>query len=166
MEEVVYIIIVCALVIILGIALIFVKKIEKYKLQEYKNLVLNSEKYFQELELFEGRYLEMVEYHGANIEFSFKNKYSFDYISNLTLKKNYSFIQDKVIYVFNEKLSVKPSIIEYNGKKYFEITDKIKSVNILVSFEKQSHILANYKVIKNGNKYQLTIDEEGVSVNE
>lgn len=166
MDEVIYIIIIFSLAVVLGIVLIFIKKIEKYKNYMYIELVTNSENYFRELSLLEGKYLEIIETHGANIEFSLKNHHSFDYISNVSLKKNYSFIQDKVLYIFNEKLSIKPLIVEKEGKKYFEITDELKSINILVSFEKQSHILAKYKVIKNEGLYQLIIDEEGVNVNE
>ena len=89
MEELVYIIIVFSIAIVLGILLFFVKKIDKYKQEQYKELVLRSERYFQELQLSENCYLEIVKYHGANIEFGFKNKNTYDYISKLSLKKNY-----------------------------------------------------------------------------
>ena len=72
MDEVVYIIIIFSLAVVLGIILIFVKKIEKYKNYMYIELVTNSENYFRELSLLEGKYLEIIETHGANIEFSLK----------------------------------------------------------------------------------------------
>ena len=47
-----------------------------------------------------------------------------------------------------------------------EISDKIKSINILATFESKNNLLVRYNVKKNSQGYSLEIDNSGVEVNE
>ena len=156
------------LIIAIGLLIILYifKKIQKYIEEEYFNLIENTNLYFQELDLLDGKYLEKIEMHGASIVYNLKSDKEFDYISGIELKKHYRFLKDRVIYNFNDNWNIKPNIILIKNKEYYEIDESITKINILVSFEKNHHILAKYLVKKVNQELILIINEEGENLDE
>jgi hypothetical protein len=166
MFEYYYLLIILIIVIVLLIALYIVKKIQNYIEEEYFNLIENTNLYFQELDLLDGKYLEKIDKHGASVIYSLKSNKEFDYISGIELKKHYRFLLDRVVYIFNDNWKEKPRIILINNKEYYEIDESITKIHILVSFEKSHHILAKYLVKKIDQELVLVIDEEGEDLDE
>ena len=166
MDEYIYLIVVSILVVILLVALFFVKKSQKYIDGEYQHLLENSDEYLKNISLKDGKYLEKVKTHGASITYKLNSDGDFDYISNLSLKKNYAFLQDRVVYIFNDNWKTKVEIKVIDNKEYYVLNNQIDNVNILLSFERSQHILARYIVKKVNQEFILVVDEKGVDLNE
>lgn len=165
-KELIYFLILGVLVIILIIALVVIKKIDKYRKSKYQELVKKTELYFQNLSLKDNKYLEYVEKHGATIDFTLSSKGDVDLLSQVEVKNHYRFFLDKVLYIFNDQLKLKPQIEKIDNKEYFIIDGDIKRISVLASFEGKSHILVNYLVKENEDGYYLVIDESKVDVDE
>lgn len=142
------------------VLLILLKITDKYRKKKLKELVEESERYFRNLELKDGKYLEYFEEHGATIDFSWKGKGEKDPLSGVEVKKHYRFYKDRLLYVFNDNLGVKPERVQIENKTYFAVNNKINRIEILTSFEGKSHILAKYSVEKTERGWTLVIDEK------
>lgn len=140
--------------------LILLKITDRYRKKKLKELVEESEKYFQNLTLKEGKYLEYFENHGATVDFSWKGKGEKDPLSKVEVKKHYRFYKDRLLYVFNDRLGFKPEQAVIENKTYFVVNNKINRIEILASFEGKNHILAKYLVEKTGQGFALVIDEK------
>ena len=154
MKELVWTIILALIACLLLGVLIYINHLEKYKKSEYNNLLKLSEEYFQKLTLKDNLYLEKIDLHGSNIDISLKSKGDEDPLTKLKIKKGYRFFKEKV------------NIVKIEEKEYFEINDKIKTINILTTFENKNNLLVRYNVKKNSQGYSLEIDNSGVEVNE
>ena len=166
MKELVWTIILALIACLLLGVLIYINHLEKYKKSEYNNLLKLSEEYFQKLTLKDNLYLEKIDLHGSNIDISLKSKGDEDPLTKLKIKKGYRFFKEKVIYFFNDNIKEKVNIVKIEEKEYFEINDKIKTINILTTFENKNNLLVRYNVKKNSQGYSLEIDNSGVEVNE
>ena len=166
MKELVWTIIVALIACLLLGVLIFINHLEKDKKSEYNNLLKLSEEYFQKLTLKDNLYLEKIDLHGSNIDISLKSKGDEDPLTKLKIKKGYRFFKEKVIYFINDNIKEKVNIVKIEEKEYFEINDKIKTINILTTFENKNNLLVRYNVKKNSQGYSLEIDNSGVEVNE
>ena len=166
MKELVWTIILALIACLLLGVLIYINHLEKYKKSEYNNLLKLSEEYFQKLTLKDNLYLEKIDLHGSNIDISLKSKGDEDPLTKLKIKKGYRFFKEKVIYFINDSIKEKVNIVKIEEKEYFEINDKIKTINILTTFENKNNLLVRYNVKKNSQGYSLEIDNSGVEVNE
>ncbi len=165
-KEIVMIIIISGILVLLVIALLIIKKIEKYRKKIYLDMIKNYEEFFRNLSLVDNKYLPYYETHSANIDFKINSKGDIDELINLKIKKHYKFYHDRLLYFFNDSLSCKPNIVGRDNKPFFELNEKIKKINILATFENGTHILAKYFVIKYDNGLKLILDESEVKEDE
>ena len=166
MKELIFTLILAVVACLLLVVLIYINHLEKYKKSAYAKLVRLSEEYFQKITLKDNLYLEKIDLHGSNIDISLKSKGDEDPLTKLKVKKGYRFFKEKVIYFFNDNIKEKVNIVKIDEKDYFEINDKIKSINILATFESKNNLLVRYNVKKNSQGYSLEIDNSEVEVNE
>lgn len=154
------------ILLILTIIFIILRKSEIYIRKTMEEVVEKSKNYFQELQVYQDRYLEYIEFNGSNIDYALKKENDFDPLSKVVLKKHYKFFKDKILYYFNDNLSIKVETIKENGKNYFILNDKLKTLGVYVSFRGNNHIVVKYKINYVGSKFFLEIDNSEVDVNE
>ena len=99
--------------------------------------------------------------HAAGIRKDKKSLGDKDNITSIQVEKNKRFYFDKIFYIINNQMKypIKTKIIE--GKEYIVIDDKIKTIELLVSFEKPSNFLVRYNINKiDNNKYTIQLIKE------
>ena len=165
-KEIILLVILIVTLIILVTVFITLRKIEKYKASCMDILVPKNEDYYRSLEVEQGNLIRYYEENASFIEFKFKSKGDFDEISSLQLKKHYTFFKNKIFYLINGVLSEKLDVIEIDNQKYIKLNDKIKSLQILVSYGNHTNLLVKYKVIKENESFRLEVDNKEVSLND
>ena len=147
------------------ISLLIVFFITRKRVKKEKEMVELLEKetynYYQKLELKDNKYFPYFYTHGSGIRRDFKSKGDKDNITGITLNKNNRFFFDRILYIVNGKLhgEFDKKIIE--GKEYIVIDKNIKTIELLVSFEKPSHFLVKYNVIKiDKDKFKIELVKE------
>lgn len=166
MKDLWLIIFLVALVIVLLITIIIIRKTNEYKNLKYKELVEKTELYYASLSLIEDNLFPYYTFHACDVEINLKSKGEYDELSQVEIKKHYGFFKDRILYVLNDNLKNKPEIIGKNKQKYILIDEKISSIKILVSFAKNDHLIIKYKINKIGDKYEIVLEESEVNVDE
>lgn len=78
----------------------------------------------------------------------------------IPLKKHYSFFEAKPIYIVNNNLKYLFEFKEVDNKKYIIIDKKIKTLELLVFFDKPSHIMFKYEFRFINGKFEYKVTEE------
>ena len=151
--------------VVSGISLIIVFTYSKKVLRKEKELINKLEeetyKYYQELTLLEDRYFPYFKEHAAGVR---KDKNSLgdgDNITSVKVGKKKKFYFDKIFYILNNQMRYSFKTKSINGMEYIVIDDDIKTLELLVSFEKPSNFLIRYQIKKiENNKYKLELIEE------
>lgn len=151
--------------VISGISLIIVFTFSKTVLKKEKELISKLEEetydYYQKLTLLDDMYFPYFKEHAAGIRKDKKSLGDKDNITSIQVEKNKRFYFDKIFYIINNQMKypIKTKIIE--GKEYIVIDDKIKTIELLVSFEKPSNFLVRYNINKiDNNKYTIQLIKE------
>ncbi len=149
------------LVLTLAIAIVFtvtVKKHTNYQKSKTNELDNNSYDYYLNLKLKDDLYFPYFETHASGVRYLHKSNGSKDKLSGVEVKKHYSFYDDSIIYIVNNRMKYQLDIVTIDEQKYIKLNDDIKDIEILVSFETPSHFLAKFKVNKvNSNKYEIEL---------
>lgn len=148
-------------IVVLVTVSILIKRNKNYRNHIISELEKNSYLYYQELKLLDNEYFPFFAEHASGIISSYKSKGEIDCLSNVSLKKHYKFVKDKIIYIVNNNLHYPLEIVIINERKYIKLSRDIKTIELLVSFEKPSHFLAKYAVKYVNNSFKLELIEEG-----
>lgn len=143
---------------LIGLLVVFIyqKKVVRKEKEVINSLEEETYKYYQELTLLEDKYFPYFSTHAAGIRRKSKSNGDKDNLTNVSIGKNRIFYFDRILYIVNNQMRypIKKEIID--NKEYMVIDDKIKTIELLVSFEKPSNFLVKYNVKKLGkNKYEL-----------
>jgi len=120
----------------------------------------NNKNYFLNTNLLDGKYFPYHERLKSGLRHKFGCKDEFDEVTNITLKKNYTFFDERVIYIVNNNLHYPLKIVEIENKKYIELDRKIKTIEVLVSNEKPSHFLLKFEFVKTSEGITFSVKEE------
>lgn len=160
----------CILLLVSVIALIIVFVYTKKVINKEKEIVDELEKktyeYYKNLQLKDGKYFPYYHTHAFGIRGDRKSLGDKDNITGITIGKHKRFYFDRILYIFNEKLHIALDKETIDNQEYIIINNKIKKIELLVSFEKPSHFLVKYNVIKDKEGYKLELDEKEVSLDE
>ena len=160
----------CILLLISVIALIIVFVYTKKAVNKEKEIVDSLEKetyeYFRKLQLKDGKYFPYFHTHASGIRGDRKSLGDKDNITGITIGKHKRFYFDRILYIFNEKLHIELDKETIDEQEYIVINNKIKRIELLVSFEKPSHFLVKYNVIKTKDGYKIELDEKEVDTDE
>lgn len=146
------------------ISLLIVFFITRKRVKKEKEMVELLEKetynYYQILELKDNKYFPYFYTHGSGIRRDFKSKGDKDNITGIILNKNNRFFFDRILYIVNGKINLPLEKKVIDEQEYIVINDNIKTIELLVSFEKPSHFLIKYKVIKvSKDNYRVELTE-------
>lgn len=160
----------CILLLISVIALIIVFVYTKKVVNKEKEIVDSLEKetyeYFRKLQLKDGKYFPCFHTHASGIRGDRKSLGDKDNITGITIGKHKRFYFDRILYIFNEKLHIELDKETIDEQEYIVINNKIKRIELLVSFEKPSHFLVKYNVIKTKDGYKIELEEKEVDTDE
>lgn len=151
--------------VVSGVSLIIVFTYSKKVLKKEKELISKLEeetyKYYQDLTLLEDKYFPYFKEHAAGIR---KDKTSLgdeDNITSVKVEKKKKFYFDKIFYILNNQMRYPFKTETINEMEYIVIDDDIKTLELLVSFEKPSNFLIKYQIKKiENNKYKLELIKE------
>lgn len=155
--------IVLLFICVIGLLLSFIyfRKVVKKEQEMLNQLEEETYKYYQTLELVEDKYFPYFKSHAAGIRTSKGSIGDKDNITKLEIGKNRVFYFDRILYISNNQMHYPYTIDEIDGQQYIVIDNRIKNIELLVSFEKPSHFLVRYNIIKIGkDKYKLELVEE------
>ncbi|MBE6143766.1 MAG: hypothetical protein E7177_07280 [Erysipelotrichaceae bacterium] len=148
-------------VIALLIVFLYTKKVVKKEKEIVNKLEEETYKYYQNLKLLDDKYFPYFHTHASGLRSKKGSIGDKDNITNIEAFKNRVFFFDRILYIINNQLHGKFEKEIIDGQEYIIIDDKIKTIELLVSFEKPSHFLVKYQVIKvDKNKYKLEIIKE------
>ena len=148
-------------VIALLIVFLYTKKVVNKEKEIVNKLEEETYKYYQNLQLVEDKYFPYFHIHAAGLRGKRGSLGDKDNITNVEAFKNRVFYFDRILYIVNGKLhgEFDKKIIE--GKEYIVIDKNIKTIELLVSFEKPSHFLVKYNVIKiDKDKFKIELVKE------
>ena len=118
---------------------------------------------YMNIELVDGNLFPYREKLISGVKHDFKIKEELvDEVTKIKLKKRYSFFEIKVIYIVNNSLHYPLKFKEIEGKKYIILDKDIKTIELLISFDKPSHFLLRYdfKYNKDGITYKVEEEKE------
>lgn len=137
---------------------LYTKKVVKVEKQTVESLEKETLDFYKTLKLKDNKYFPYFQTHAAGVRR--KNKYEGDRdnITNVTTGKHSKFYFDRILYIINGKLKYPFKKEAIDEKEYIVFDDKIKTIELLVSFEKPSHFLIKYKVNKiEKDKYEIEL---------
>ncbi len=150
------------LIVVLIFAILFsiiVKKKTAYAKSKTIELDNKSYDYYSNLKLKDDLYFPYFETHASGVRYKFSSQGNKDVLSDVEVKKHFSFYDDNIIYIINNKMKYDLDIVTIDERKYIKLNDKIKTIEILVSFETPSHFLAKFKVNKlDKDKYSIELN--------
>jgi hypothetical protein len=139
---------------------VFTKKRNAYVQGVLISLEENNKNYYLNTNLLDGKYFPYHERLKSGLRHKFGVKDERDEITNITLRKNYTFFDERVIYIVNNNLHYPLNIVEIEKKKYIELDSKIKTIEILVSNERPSHFLLKFEFVKTSEGITFSVKEE------
>lgn len=149
-------------VIALLITFIYFRKVVKKEKSTVDSLEKETYKFYQNLELKDGIYFPYFHTHAAGIRPKSKSKGDKDNITDITIGKNRVFYFDRILYIINNKLNCPYKKETIDNKEFIVLDDTIKTIELLVSFEKPSHFLVKYQIVKlKDGKYKIELMEGG-----
>ena len=152
-------------VIALLIVFLYTKKVVKKEKEIVNKLEEETYKYYQNLKLLDDKYFPYFHTHASGLRSKKGSIGDKDNIINIEAFKNRVFFFDRILYIINNQLHGKFEKEIIDGQEYIIIDDKIKTIELLVSFEKPSHFLIKYKV-NNIEKDKYEIELIGVDNND
>jgi hypothetical protein len=152
------------------VSLVIINNKRRYADERYIELVSKTVEYYQNLQLKDDKFFPYFFDHAASVLPKWgKDGFNIDPITNLTLKKNYVYLKDRLLYIINERIVIHPPLIKIDNLDYIQIDNKIKTVSVLVSFSKKDSMLIDYK-IKRTNKDNYSLElmsvKKGDEINE
>ena len=142
------------------IVLLVTKKITKKEKELVEILEKETFNYYQNLELKDNLYFPYFYTHGSGIRRDHKSQGDKDNITGVTLGRHNRFFFDRILYIVNGKINMPLEKKVIENQEYIVINDSIKTIELLVSFEKPSHFLIKYKVVKiSKNNYKIELTE-------
>ena len=159
------IILALVLLFISGIALLIVlicfKKYIKRETQMIDSLEEETKKIYTNLELVDEKYFPYFPTHAAGIRRKQGMMNDIDCITSLEAGKNKIFYLDKIIYIINDKMRYQYDIEKIEEKEYIVINDNIRTIQVVLSFERPSYLIFKYEITKiEKNKYKITLIKE------
>ncbi len=154
------------LIVVLFITIFFtiiVKKKTAYAKSKTVELDNESYNYYLNLKLKDDLYFPYFETHASGVRYKYNSKGNKDILSGVEVNKHYSFYDDNIIYIINNKMKYDLDIVTIDERKYIKLNDKIKTIELLVSFETPSHFLAKFKVNridKDKYSFELNVNKE------
>lgn len=149
------------LVLTLAFAITFtliVKRHNNYCKSKTIELDNGSYDYYLNLKLKDNLYFPYFDTHASGVRYQNKSIGNKDKLSGVEVKKHYSFYDDNIIYIINNRIKYPLEIVDIDNQKYIKLNDDIKDIELLVSFETPSHFLAKFKVNKlDLNKYEIEL---------
>lgn len=150
------------LIVVLFVAIFFtiiVKKKTAYAKSKTVELDNESYNYYLNLKLKDDLYFPYFETHASGVRYKYNSKGNKDILSGVEVNKRYSFYDDNIIYIINNKMKYDLDIVTIDERKYIKLNDKIKTIELLVSFETPSHFLAKFKVNRiDKDKYSIELN--------
>lgn len=146
--------------VLLIIVFAYTKKDAKYRKIKIDELELESVNFYKDLKLKDDIYFPYYKEHCSGLIPSIKSKGDIDLLSKVEVKKGYKYNKDKIIYIINDSLHYDNKVVEIDNQEYIEINKDIKTIQVLISFEKPSHFIAKYRVESLNDGYKVELIEE------
>lgn len=157
--------------IIAGIVLIFVffgfiytfmffKEMNRYIDEVNSHLINGTKEIYTHLKIKDKKYFPYYKTHGYGVMHKFGGVGTRCEVTGFSAKKNYMISPEKIMYIVNNQVNYPFNIVEIEGKKYFEITDEIKTMQVLFSFSAPAHLLFKIEFKKEDDGYSFVLEEE------
>ena len=143
--------------VLLVIAFLKIRKIERYRETKLDELVTLNKAYFENIELKDGIYLPYFEENASFIDYAFKSKGDKDLISGLELPKHYRFFRNKVFYLFDDVLKNSKEVETLENKTYLKLSKSVEKIGIMLCFGTKSNYIVTYEVQENKGEFKLKL---------
>lgn len=138
--------------------LIVLKNRKRYFETILSEIEYKTKEYFMSIGIEDDRLFPFNKEVVAGITRKF-NKIDYDELTNIKLKKGYTFIKQRVIFIVNNELNYPFKIVNKNNKEYMVIDDSIKQIEILVSSYRPSHYMLKYTFTHENNRIAYEVEE-------
>ena len=125
---------------------IYTKKVVNKEKEIVDALEKNTIAFFNDIKLMNDQYFPYYITHASGVRRHHNYLGDKDNITGIEIGKHSKFYFDRILYIINGKLKYPYKIERINDQEYILINESIKTIELLVSFEKPSHYLFKYKV--------------------